>query len=179
MPATDISAYEGLALSTARMYYQQVGVEFEDLAQDIRLKIVKVLRTYDPTRSRLTERAHVFQCVVNYTKDLKRDAARRKKGLLTEVHIEDYRRTNGHGESGTLDLFEFRYQYVDAEQIYGGVEEGEFVMPADVTEEEANISRLLIAGFSRTEVAAKLGAPYDVIDQRVRSLRRKFMPEAA
>ena len=176
----DISEYEGLVLSTARMYCDQVGIEFDDLAQEIRLKVVKVLRTYDPTRSKLSQRAYVFQCLMNMMKDLKRDAAQRKRVGLTEIHIEDFRRNHGNGAEPTrLDWFEFRYQHLDAEEVYGPVEEGDFVMPALVTEDEARISYLLMDGYNRTEVARILGLKYWVVGQHVRSLREKLKPIAA
>lgn len=176
--APDIGQYEGLVLSTARKYHERLGVEFDDLAQDLRLKIVNVVRTYDPTRSKLTERGHVFQCVMNLTKDLKRNAAQRKRVGLTEVHIEDYRTAHGPGaEPQWLDPFEFRYLCVDADEVYAHAEE-DFVMPSTVTAEEAKVSSLLVFGFSRAEAAGALGVGRHVVDHRVRSLQKKLKPAA-
>lgn len=173
VPAIDIGPYEGLVLATARKYHERVDAEFEDLAQDLRIKVAKVLPTYDPTRSRLTEEGHVFQCLRNMVKDLMRDAATRKRHAIVEVHIEDYRQKRNGGDP-SLDAFEYRYQRLDADEVYGGVEEQEFVMPSTVTEEEAKIARMLAAGYSRIEVAVSLGMTYAVAGERVRSLRSKL-----
>ena len=174
VPAIDIGPYEGLVLATARKYHERIDVEFDDLAQEMRLKIAKVLPTYDPSRG-MTEEGHVFQCLRNMVKDLMRDAATHKRRTLVEVHIEDYRQKRNGGDP-SLDAFEYRYQRLDADEVYGGVEEQEFVMPSTVTEEEAKIARLLAAGYSRIEVAANLGMSYAVAGERVRSLRSKLKP---
>ena len=61
-----IDAYEGLVFSTAQMFYERVGFELDDLRQELRIKVLKALRTYDATRSRMSERRYVYALLANF-----------------------------------------------------------------------------------------------------------------
>jgi DNA-directed RNA polymerase specialized sigma24 family protein len=163
----DIAAYEGLVIKTAQMFAELVGLEIDDMKQELRLKVVKALRAYDSERSKQTERAFVYSCVANLVKDFKRDAARRS-GRLDFTYID------GFGLAGVADLFEFRHTCASHDEIFGMVEEGTFVMPATVTSREEEIIYLLVIGYTGTEIADRLDVDYAIVENTMRMLRRKL-----
>lgn len=167
MKEEDISAYEGLVVKTAQMFAELVGLEMDDMKQELRLKILKVRRSYKPDRSRISERAYVYGCMANFVKDLKRDRARRA-GRLHFTYIE------GFGLAGVADMFEYRHTSASHDETYGAVEEGTFTLPATVTETEREIIYLLVIGYAQTEIAATLRLEYNEVVKQMRILRVKL-----
>lgn len=165
----DIAAYEGLVIKTAQMFAGMVGLEMDDMRQELRLKVLKSRRSYNPARSKMTEKAYVYACLANFVKDLKRDAARRRNGRLVVVHIQDF-------EDGTeqLDWFEFTYSRVTHDEVFGRIEDGSFRLPATVTEAEQNVLVLLVLDYSQPEIAAYLDVSYGAVKTAVRALREKL-----
>ena len=159
-----IAAYEGLVFKTSQMFHEQVGLELDDMRQELRLTVLKARRKFNAARSRLTERSFVYGCVANRVKDMKRDAARRKNGRLVVVHV---------GED-SLDWFEFTYRRVTHDEVFGAIEDGSFRLPATITETEQEILLLLVVGYSQTEIAAAQGVAYATVNASVRSLREKM-----
>lgn len=177
MGAESIDAYEGLVYKTAEMFHERVGLEMDDMRQELRLSVLKARRAYHSGRSQLSERAFVYGCVANRVKDMKRDAARRRNGRLVVVHV---------GED-SLDWFEFTYRRVTHDEVFGAIEDGSFRLPATITEDEQTVLWMLVVGYTRTEIAASMCVEYTKIEGAVRSIRRKMadwrpsgpMPEPA
>lgn len=164
MGAESIAAYEGLVFKTAQMFHEQVGLEMDDMRQELRLSVLKARRAYHSKRSRLTERAFVYGCVANRVKDMKRDAARRHNGRLVVVHV---------GEE-SLDWFEFTYRRVTHDEVFGAIEDGSFRLPATITPGEQEILLLLVVGYTQTEIASSLRMAYSNVNGAVRSIREKM-----
>lgn len=162
----DLTAYEGLVGKTTLMFAAQVGLDPEDMRQELWVKIIKARRSYSTSRSRMTERAFVYACMANFVKDLKRDAARRAAGRLEISHIEDFM-ANGEG-------FELRYRHATHDEVYGPIDDGSFTMPATVTPDEQEIIFLLVLGYAQTEIALQLGIEYGEVVKSMRQLRQKL-----
>lgn len=170
----DISAYEGLVGKTAEMFAGMIGVEYEDLRQDLFIKVMKAQRSYDSKRSRMTERAYVYACLANYVKDLKRDAARRKAKVRIDF-IEDLGQRHGtRTDGGTPDRegryhdpFEHRYLVAELEQL--GVQ-----LPSSVTQDETRVLVLLLSGYARTEIAVKMTSSLWQVGLHIKALREKL-----
>lgn len=159
-----IAAYEGLVFKTSQMFHDQVGLELDDMRQELRLSVLKARRAFHSKRSRLTERAFVYGCVANRVKDMKRDAARRRNGRLVVVHV---------GED-SLDWFEFTYRQVTHDEVFGAIEDGSFRLPATITDGEQEILLMLVVGYTQTEIASSQGIAYATVNASVRSLREKM-----
>lgn len=161
---------------TAEMFADRVGLELEDMRQELWVKIIKARRAYSSSRSKMTERAFVYACVANLVKDLKRDAARRANGRLRVTYVEDYDiailGSDHEGEKGSW--FEWRFQCVEHDEVYGIVDDGPFTMPATVTPQEQEIVFLLVLGYAQTEIAAQLGWDYGDVVKAMRQLKQKL-----
>src|SRR3954453_23239603 len=82
--------HRGLVYATARRYVGFIDMDFDDLSQELWIKVMTARRRYDPERSDMSERSYVFMAVTNKVKDLKRDTvARRKRGRGSEADIAD------------------------------------------------------------------------------------------
>lgn len=169
-----VKGYEGLVGKTALMFHQQVGLEYEDMRQELYIKVVKAVRAYNPARSKQTQKAFVYSCIANLVKDLKRDAARRN-GRFQVTYIEDqrYRDTHGTAYAASTSVFEARYQHTTHEQVFGGVED-DFVLPSTVTAEEERVLFFLLLDYAQTEIAVVLELEYGAVMKCVRSLREKL-----
>lgn len=170
--ASDIAAYEGLVFKTAEMFSAMVGLEREDMQQELRIKIIKAKRTFDPRRSKMTERAYIFSCVTNLVKDLKKHAARRS-GIRVE-HIEDHvvKDDTAYERLSLSASFEFRYMHVTEAEAYRLLEA--FTMPATVTAEESRIAAFLVMGYDHQEVADLLGVAKTQVTASVKNVREKL-----
>jgi RNA polymerase sigma factor (sigma-70 family) len=154
--------YEGLVRCTAAKYYLRLGMEFEDLAQELRLKCWRAKERYDPSRSKQTEKAFVFSCMTNFIVDLTRQSIRRKNGNLTEVPMPGDSEDLGVGASCAHD------------EVYGGVDSSDFQMPSTVSQRERVLIFLLTLGYSQTEVARMMELELKDVERSVRKLRAKL-----
>lgn len=175
--AKQLQPFEGLVLTTARMFATQVGWEEDDMAQMLRLKVWKAVASFDPSRGLSLER-HVFGAITNRIKDFKRDAAREVKrrdryGVMF-LHIEDMRSAYDDRNVSRQEAFDARYNFAERDEVYGVIEEGKFVLPAGVTDREASVLVLLMHELSKTEIALRLGIPKPVVYECIDALRQKF-----
>lgn len=170
--ASDIAAYEGLVFKTAEMFSAMVGLEREDMQQELRIKIIKAKRTFDPRRSKMTERAYIFSCVTNLVKDLKKHAARRS-GIRVE-HIEDHvvKDDTAYERLSLSASFEFRYMHVTEAEAYRLLEA--FTMPATVTDDECRIVALLVVGYDQQEIADQMGVAKTQVTVSMKNIREKL-----
>lgn len=163
----DLEVYQGLVAVTARMYARACGLEPDDLAQLLWVKIWQTRPKYDPARSGQTEERFVYGCMKNRIKDLIRDRNRQELRQPDPLLMAE-------GESGELVLgsitiyrerFEERYLATSEDQVYSDVEEGRFRLPATITQTEAHVIVLLMEGYTQRDIAIALG----VHKKRVRS----------
>lgn len=159
----DISKHSALIASTAHKFAPGLGMEEDDLRQDLTIKALRAMELYDAARRHPRgEHGFVYQALANYLKDLYRDRIRRQNGKLETVHIED---------TDVLESWRIRQ---DAEEVYRVVEDGSFSMPEDVTEGEREVIYLLVIGHTGVEIAGLLGVEYASIEATMRVLRVKF-----
>jgi DNA-directed RNA polymerase specialized sigma24 family protein len=181
----ELRAFEGLVYSTARMFAAQVRREEEDLAQELRVRVWRAAVTYDPAKSRLSLERYVFQAVTNKIKDFKRDAARearrREENGLVFLHIEDMPNYSSLLEdtrplnTPTQEAFDGHFHFADHDEVYGRIDEGLFVLPATITENEVTVLLLLLVGLSRSEVVSSLPLwPRSDVDRAIAGLRQKL-----
>lgn len=179
-----LAAFEGLVLTTSRMFAAQLHRDEDDLAQELRVKVWRAVERFDPTRGLSIER-HVFGALTNKIKDYKRDAARevqrREKHGVSFLHIEDMATktvmthyTWARSRDTTQELFDAHYHFVTDEEVYAEVEREPFEVPAGVTGEERQVLALLMADFTRAEIALLLGMSKFRVDTLARSLQQKF-----
>lgn len=165
----DIAPYEGLVHRTAQLFSPLLGIEQEDLCQELRVKVWKVLRTYDPARSSLPEQRYVYGCLTNYIKDLKKESARRAARERPVEHIEDQVTA-----FGSLAAFELRYLHVTHDEVFQTVEEAGFILPSTITEPETRVLLRLLHGYSQPEIAEEMGLRREAVKRLVVSLRDKL-----
>jgi len=173
--AGDLRSFEGLVVSTARMFASQVRMEEDDLAQELRIKVWTVIPKYDPTRSPLTLERYVFGALTNKIKDFKRGAGREAKRRVTFgiefLHIEDMR---GSESLPRQEAFDGQFHYVERDEVFEQIEEGKFVLPAGVTATEARVLVLLMTDHSKGEIALRLGITKTEVFRAMTALREKF-----
>lgn len=166
--------YEGLIFKTAQMHAHAIEEDQEDVRQILRIKVWRGLLAYDQSRSGMSRDRWIFMVLTNQVKDLKK---RKRRG---ELHIEDIARTpsSDYGSArntvGARDAFDERYLSTDHEQVYGDVEDDDFVMPSTLTQLERRIVTLLYRDYKQTEAARQLGLETREVERAVRSIREKL-----
>lgn len=156
----DLEQFEGLIFKTTVMLMPHVEDDFDDVQQLIRIKIWKAYEAYDPERSRLTLRAYVFGCMVNFTKDLKK---RRHRGHL---FIEDIA-PKGGDDGGRHDRFYAQYLAVAQETVFLDAEDEVPVLPNTLDCLERRVIGLLMLDYTAAEISRTLS----VGPTRLRSIR--------
>jgi RNA polymerase sigma factor (sigma-70 family) len=181
-PDADIAAYEGLIFTTAARYAPLLDDDLEDIQQVLRVKVWQALRVYDPKRSKAGVKSYVFSCVRNQVKDLLKSQHRRneaRNGRL--IHIEECRSVAGSPGDGERTpktpsgAFESRYLSVEAEEVFALVEDEPVLLPSTLTDCEARVVQLLVAGFSEREIAKELHVPRDKVTAMHGDVQRKMM----
>lgn len=159
-----VEHYEGLVYKTAQRIAPYVELEFEDIQQELRVKVFSSLRSYDPARSKMPPDRFVFSCVYNRSKDLLK---RRRQNLL---HIEDF-----YGRHyNARDEFDSRYLSADEDQAFSGVLDEGVVLPNTLSDEELAVVFLLWHDYSRAEVARHLKIPRRRVDEVLLAVRGKM-----
>lgn len=179
--AGELLPFEGLVHATARKFAPQLRREEEDLAQELRIVIWRAVTKHSTKRSTMTLERYVFMCMTNRLKDFKRDAARearrREDNGLSFLHIEDLCMSGEEGTpfgTPTQENFDGRYNFIGREEVYRRVEEGLFVLPAGVTELEANVLVLLMMEVTEREIVLRLGVVRSEVKACIEALREKF-----
>lgn len=175
--AGTLARFEGLVLSTSRMFAGQVRREEEDLAQELRIRVWRAIETHDPSHTRVPLERYVFYAISNKMRDFKRDAARekgrREREGLSFLHIEDLMQ-HGGGTGQPQDWFDALYHHVTREDVYGHVESEPYRLDVDLTSIEQTVLVGLFLDYSRDEIAAEHGIERKLVDRTVASLRRKL-----
>lgn len=166
--------FEGLILSTARMYATQVRWDEDDMAQELRVKVWRALKRYDPTRSSVPLRNYVYGAIANRVKDFKRDAARevnrQHRNGVSFCHLEAFDNRDGYDREEPLA----RFHSVDHYAVYGSIDEGTLTLPATLGDHEIKVLLLLMMEWSKPEIALRLAVSISQIHTIVGSLRRKL-----
>lgn len=170
--------YEGLVHVTARMYAKSCGMEPDDLAQLLWLKIWQTRSKFDPRRSGLPEERYVYGCVKNRVKDLIRDYVRqcRREGppsLPMAVGESDADMWVG-GMVVYRERFEERYLSTGSDEVFGEIEEGPFVLPATITQEEAQVIVLLMRGYTQKDIAEAMALPRKRVKRHQEAIEAKL-----
>jgi RNA polymerase sigma factor (sigma-70 family) len=170
-----IAAYEGLVFKTSHMFAAMVGLEPEDMQQELRLKIIKSKRVFDPARSSMSERAYIYSCVANLVKDLKRNAATRyaRVGHIGYIETLTYGQVFADGEHFTTDHFMLAFLSESDDQTFAAVLD-RFTFPSTVTQGEQEIAALLVAGFDQQEIGELMGLSRTQVTASVKKLREKL-----
>jgi DNA-directed RNA polymerase specialized sigma24 family protein len=181
--AKQLAQFEGLIITTSRMWAAQVRLEEEDLAQELRVKVWYALPKWDPTRSALSLERYIFGVVTNRIFDFKRSAARerkrRDKNGLKFMHIEDLGGAAAYRDDwgGDIPNGQTRldaHHCVGHDAVYGRVDEGKFVLPSTLTEIEAHVLVLLMFEWSKPEIALRLSLSKFEIARIVERLKEKL-----
>ncbi len=155
----DLTEFTGLVIKTASMFYKVIGMEREDLEQELWVKVLKSKRAFDPSRSKMSVHSYTYSCIANHIKTLKRDAWRRRNRADIQ-HYEDmpnWERILSSAERGH-----------DAHGI------PDFNFPDCVTDMETQVAFLLVIGYTQTEAAGLLGVECAFVKVALKSLREKL-----
>lgn len=170
-PDTDHRHYEGLVISTTRLYADRLRVEAEDLEQLLRFRVWLALRSFNERRSqprqpdavRSPRETFVFLCVRNQIKDLTKSRMR-KDSAMREVYLEDM---------AAPEAVQYRYEARHHAQVADRLDEV-VVLPATLSPDERRVLALVYLDFSLAETARVLGIPARVVGQRMASVRQKM-----
>lgn len=170
--------YEGLVYRTAQLITPLVEDDFDDVAQQLRIKVWKALEAWDPARAPKLVKKYgvdkardrsVFAWVKNYVKDL----VKRKR--RDELYIEDEDRSRGQtgGEPAT-DLFYERYLSASAEDTYASIDGELPLIPSTLTPAELRVVCLLYSDYRQAEVASYLSISQRDVERHVRAIKTKM-----
>jgi DNA-directed RNA polymerase specialized sigma24 family protein len=190
LAAVNIAPYEGLIFTTARKFAGMAGMEEEDMRQELRLKAAQSIIAFDKKRSdhsetKISVKNFVFGCLTNRVTDLRKAQCRKLNHGVGIRYIEDFgdiapNTSVNFGISAESSLagehnrFDLKYFHVDHDQVFGRIDEGEIVLPTDLTETERSVMLLLTLDMTRTEIAVRLGITRPEAFKCVESLREKF-----
>lgn len=165
-PTCDLAHYEGLITTTAsRLLGAGVEMEFDDIAQMLRIKVWRALDSFDPSRSRMPRQNYVFMCLRDQAKDLgkrKRYGTRSLDGLL------------GEGEQ-LRDRFEAQHGLsVSHDEAFSVVEDDSCAVPNTLTAVERDVVLWLYRDYRQSEVARQLGLDKREMERLMRSIRQKL-----
>lgn len=167
---TALARYEGLVRATAqRLCYLD---EFEDIAQLLRIKVLKALRAYDPERARgLAQDNYVFMCV----RDMAKDVAARKRLSTSSLQELRERRRPPVWDVGLKieDWFDGRFCRQYEEDALRVVFDQDY-LPDTLTGDEEWVARALGLGLKQAEIARGAGVDVRRVEVIVRHLRVKL-----
>ncbi len=172
------------------MFAQQVKMDEDDLAQELRVRVWRSMEQFSAKRSTWIGRGqeaalkgYVYLAVSNKIKDYKRDAARAKENdrvgkSVQASMIEDI--GGGQSQDGALgggspqDWFDALYNFATHDEVYGPIEREPFTCPVELSHREHAVAAMLALGYDREECAIELGCSRAVVNETVSSLRRNL-----
>lgn len=165
--------FEGLVFETARQIVMGgVELEFDDVKQLLRIKVWRAIQAHDAEHQRgLPLRRYVFMCLTNLRKDLEK-RPRRYNSSIDEIRK---RALDGCDEGGDAisDWFDFRYLSIDAEQVYGPVED-ELHLPCTLDAAERRLITLTMQGRPARQIEDELGLSCAQRKLAMRTVREKL-----
>lgn len=162
--------FEGLVFETARqVVLGGVELEFDDVRQLIRIKVWRAIAAFDARRAgTMPLRRFVFGCVLNLRKDLEKRPRRHNES------IERIRERSPDACEGELsDWFDLRYLSVDAEQVYGEIED-ELRLPSTLDRLERSLVVMTMQGRPAQAIESDLGLSCAQRKQAMRIIREKL-----
>jgi len=166
-----LADYEGLVGKTAELFARQLHMEYEDLKQELWIKVLRAKRAFDPRRSSSSERAFIYGCVANFMKDCRKLAARRS--VLRVEHIEDHLLLT-EDDYVLSGAFELRYMHMSEDEAFALLDE--FALPPSICDGERTIVGLLVIGYGNQEIADILGVGKTEVAASVKNVREKLTP---
>lgn len=168
--------YEGLIFKTASIIGPRLEDDPEDVRQVLRIKVWQALVAYDgrggllpDARGRTAQDRYVFMCVRNQVKDLF------KKKRQNTLAIEDLVAAAGAElRLRSRDNFEEQYLSSSPEEVYGGIEDDDVLVPSTLTQLERQVVVLLYRDFRQAEVARSLGLDKRAMERVMKSIRAKM-----
>jgi DNA-directed RNA polymerase specialized sigma24 family protein len=159
-----LAQFEGLIAETARQVLATgVELEFDDIAQLLRVKAWRATVAYDPQRSPLPLRRFVFGCLYNMRKDIEK-RPRRHNASIDALRDRDL----------VSDWFDARYLSIDHEQVFGAAEDDPLALPCTLNATEREVIALRMAGRLLVEIDAELGLSRAQRERVMRSIRLKL-----
>lgn len=162
--------FEGLVFETARqIVLGGVELEFDDVRQLLRIKVWRAITAFDVRRAGpMPLRRFVFGCVLNLRKDLERRPRRHTDSIerIRERSIDAC-------EGERSDWFDLRYLSVDAEQVYGEIED-ELRLPSTLDRVERALVAMTMQGRPAQQIEADLGLSCAQRKQAMRTVREKL-----
>lgn len=175
---TRLADYEGLIRRTSQMFAARAGMEEDDFAQELWLKVWRAAELYNPARARgMPEHRYVYSLMFNRVKDMLRYP--RKRELLIGDIAPDTESDNGRHP--IRDSFERRYLSTPPEEVVEAFE-SQGLIPGGLPEETKTVLLLLYLEYQQVEIAPMLGISLSRVKGHVRALREHLeglRPEAA
>lgn len=180
----ELERYEGLVKTTAsQIVAGGVEMEFDDVAQLLRIKVWSAIQKFEPRRAAEGRRLNrprdrrgrtpldrwVFLVLANYRKDLERMPRRYVQSM------EAFRESQGtgqHGErkTGLQDKFDAKYLCA----LDSRPSDDELDLPPDLTETERQVIALRLQGTLAPQIESELGLTRAQRVRVMRSLREKL-----
>lgn len=175
---------EGLVKETAsQMLEAGLPMEFEDVAQLLRIKVWKAAQRFDQRRADEGEFFHqaidrygrtpierfIFGCVLNMRKDIEK----KPRHYLSSIdELRDLQVKHGL-DAGQRDRFDARYLSTDHEQVFGEVED-DLPLPSSLTKLERQVVELRLEGLMLFEIDRALSLSRAQRERVMRSIREKL-----
>lgn len=171
-----VAQFEGLVYSTARLIIEQgVELEFEDVRQLLRIKVLYAVRRYSKDRSGLSLQRFVFGAVRNVRKDIElrpRRFLRSIEDLRDDAH---HRGSSAPADTGErAERFDAQYLSIDAERVYFEIEDEAPCWMSRLTKCERAIVKLRSDGLRLDEIDHALGLEPGLAQTAMRSVREKL-----
>jgi RNA polymerase sigma factor (sigma-70 family) len=164
-----VEAFEGLVRSTARMYFEGLQMDEDDVQQFLRVKVWKGIESYTASRATQSVEGYVFTCVRNGVKDLLKQADRAKRNR-PECFLEDQ-----YASDVGRERFHARHLAHDEDGIREAHIERTFQLPSTLNFMERVVTAMLYEGMNQTEIAQMLGCTRTRVRNTHSSVQRKMM----
>lgn len=152
--------------------------DLDDIEQILRLKVMKAILAFDPSRVRSGGRngrsardGYVNMCLRDQVKDI---VKRKRRGEMLIDDIAPVSLDSGHDAGGPRDRFDQRYLSTDHDQVFAEVEDELPHLPNTLTERERAVLALMYQDFRQTEIAVRLSITKREVESSVRAIRTKL-----
>jgi RNA polymerase sigma factor (sigma-70 family) len=167
-----VAQFEGLVYTTARQIVDGgVEIDFDDVRQLLRIKILYAIQKYHSDRSTLSLRRFVFGCVRNMRKDIEKRPRRFNKSV-EEIRTRHAEFPDAPGDAS--EWFDERFLSITAEQVYFEVEDEDPCWFARLDEEERQVVKLRSDGLSLAEIDCALVLARGQARNAMQSVREKL-----
>lgn len=183
--------FDGLVIETTRQIIATgVELEFDDVAQLLRIKVWHAVEKFDAERAAASKflshardrhgrsplERFVYGCVANMRKDIEKRPRRFNQSIegIRDRSTAKFDRFGGVALMGIADWFDLRYLSVDHEDVFGEVEGDDPPLPSTLTEVERQVVGLRLDGLMLMEIDRELGLSRGERERVMRSVREKL-----